>query len=266
MRDAPLELRALPGLPEVRPGDDLAAIIHAALARASLVLRPGDALVVAQKVVSKAEGRFIDLATVTPSARAIELAATVRKDPRFVEVVLAESTEVVRAVPDILITRHRQGFVMANAGIDRSNVPGAGEDRVLLLPLDCDAAARRLRERIAGLMHPRQGDAGAAPVSWPAVVVSDSFGRPWRQGTVNVALGVAGMPALRDLRGGSDREGRVLQTTQVALADALAAAAGLVMGESIEGTPVVLARGLDFSGPLADGQALVRPPAEDLFR
>ena len=262
MTGAPLELRALPGLPEVRPGDDLAAMVHAALARAAITLRAGDALVIAQKVVSKAEGRFVDLTTVTPSARALELAAVVRKDPRFVEVVLAESTEVVRAVPDILITRHRQGFVMANAGIDRSNVPGAGDDRVLLLPLDCDAAARRLRADLAA----HASAASGAAILPPAVVVSDSFGRPWRQGTVNVALGVAGMPALRDLRGGTDREGRVLQTTQVALADALAAAAGLVMGEATEGTPVVLARGLDFSGPLADGQALVRPPAGDLFR
>lgn len=255
MRDAPLELRALRGLPEVRAGDDLAALIRDALARDALVLREGDAIVVAQKIVSKAEGRAVRLSTVVPGARAQALAATVRKDPRFVELVLAESTEVLRAVPDILITRHLQGFVMANAGIDRSNVPGADDDTVLLLPLDCDASAQRLRERLA------EGKGRA-----PAVVVSDSFGRPWRQGTVNVALGVAGMPALRDLRGGLDREGRVLQSTQVALADALAAAAGLVMGETTESTPVVLARGLDFSGPLADGRSLIRPPDEDLFR
>ena len=249
MRDAPLELRALEGLPEIRRGDDLAALIGAALVRQGIAQRAGDALIVAQKIVSKSEGRVVDLATVTPSTRAVELAAQVRKDPRFVEVVLSESVEVVRAVPDILITRHRQGFVMANAGIDRSNVPGAGDDLVLLLPEDCDASARRLCERLTC-----------------AIVISDSFGRPWRQGTVNVALGVAGMPALRDHRGGVDREGRVLQTTQVALADALAAAAGLVMGETTESTPVVLARGLDFSGPLADGRSLIRPPDEDLFR
>lgn len=255
MRDAPLELRALTGLPEIRRGDDLAGLIGEAMVRQQITLRGGDALVVAQKVVSKSEGRVVDLAAVTPSVRATELAARVRKDPRFVEVVLAESSEVVRAVPDILITRHRQGFVMANAGIDRSNVPGADADLVLLLPADCDASARRLRERLTGAD-------GVAP----AVVISDSFGRPWRQGTVNVALGVAGMPALRDLRGGVDREGRVLQATQVALADALAAAAGLVMGETTESTPVVLARGLDFSGPLADGRSLIRPPDEDLFR
>lgn len=259
MRDAPLELRALEGLPEIRRGDDLAALIGAALVRQGITLRAGDALVVAQKVVSKSEGRVVDLATVTPSARAVELAARVRKDPRFVEVVLAESSAVVRAVPDILITRHRQGFVMANAGIDRSNLPGAEDDLVLLLPEDCDASARRLREGLTTVAFVPDGVA-------PAVVISDSFGRPWRQGTVNVALGVAGMPAVRDHRGGFDREGRVLQTTQVALADALAAAAGLVMGETTESTPVVLARGLDFSGPLADGRSLIRPPDEDLFR
>lgn len=259
MRDAPLELRALEGLPEIRRGDDLAALIGAALVRQGITLRAGDALIVAQKIVSKSEGRVVDLATVTPSARAVELAARVRKDPRFVETVLAESVEVVRAVPDILITRHRQGFVMANAGIDRSNVPGAEDDLVLLLPEDCDASAQRLRERLTTAAVVPDGVA-------PAVVISDSFGRPWRQGTVNVALGVAGMPALRDHRGGFDREGRVLQTTQVALADALAAAAGLVMGETTESTPVVLARGLDFSGPLADGRSLIRPPDEDLFR
>lgn len=265
MPDPGLEILALPGLPEVRPGDDLAALIHAALVRAAITLRAGDALVVAQKIVSKSERRLVRLSAVAPSARARELAAVVRKDPRFVELVLAESVEVLRAVPDILITRHRQGFVMANAGIDRSNVPGADDDAVLLLPLDCDASAQRLREGIAALAARAVG-AGAPPPPAPAVLISDSFGRPWRQGTVNVALGVAGMPALRDLRGGVDREGRVLQSTQVALADALAAAAGLVMGETTEGTPVVLARGLDISGPLADGQALIRPTDEDLFR
>jgi coenzyme F420-0:L-glutamate ligase/coenzyme F420-1:gamma-L-glutamate ligase len=262
MARAALALQALPGLPEIGRGDDLAALILDALASAGLRLQPGDALVVAQKIVSKAEGRRVDLATVSPSARAIELAARVQKDPRFVEVVLSESSEVLRAVPGVLVTRHRQGYVMANAGIDRSNVPAApgaaADDTVLLLPIDCDASAARLRARIAAL-----GPLGAAE---PAVVISDSFGRPWRQGVVNVALGVAGLPALRDLRGGRDREGRSLQTTQVALADAVAAAAGLVMGEATEGTPVVHVRGLDISGPLTDGQVLIRPLDEDLFR
>ncbi|NDE00927.1 MAG: coenzyme F420-0:L-glutamate ligase [Gammaproteobacteria bacterium] len=248
---AAVAFRALPGLPEVEPGADLPRLIREALQAAALELQPRDVLVVAQKIVSKAEGRQRRLAEVSPSSAAIELAATVRKDPRFVELVLEESSAVVRAVPDILITRHRSGFVMANAGIDRSNLPNA-EDTVLLLPLDCDASAQALRAAFAPLEI--------------GVIISDSFGRPWRQGTVNVALGVAGFPAMLDRRGTTDRHGRVMQTTHIALADAVAAGAGLVMGETIEGTPVVHVRGLDFSAPLADGQSLVRAVSEDLFR
>jgi len=248
---APVAFRALPGLPEVEPGADLPRLIRAALRAADIELQPRDVLVVAQKIISKAEGRQRRLADVTASPAAVELAMTVRKDPRFVELVLAESSAVVRAVPDILITRHRSGFVMANAGIDRSNLPNA-EETVLLLPLDCDASAQALRAAFAPI------DVG--------VIISDSFGRPWRQGTVNVALGVAGFPAMLDQRGSLDRHGRVMQTTQIALGDAVAAGAGLVMGETIEGTPVVHVRGLDFSAPLTDGQSLVRGTAEDLFR
>jgi coenzyme F420-0:L-glutamate ligase/coenzyme F420-1:gamma-L-glutamate ligase len=262
MASAPLVVQPLPGLPEIRRGDDLATLIFAALRRADLALQAGDVLVVAQKIVSKAEGRSVDLRTITPSSKAVELAARVQKDARFVEVVLSESAEVVRAAPGVLVTRHRLGFVMANAGIDRSNVPAEDatrpEDTVLLLPVDCDGSAARLRARITAL-----APLGAAE---PAVVISDSFGRPWRQGVVNIALGVAGLPALRDLRGGLDREGRSLQMTQVAVADALAAVAGLAMGEAAEGMPVVHVRGLDISGPLSDGQSLIRPPNEDLFR
>jgi|688.fasta_scaffold29497_3 coenzyme F420-0:L-glutamate ligase/coenzyme F420-1:gamma-L-glutamate ligase len=262
MASAPLVVQPLPGLPEIRRGDDLATLILAALRRADLALQAGDVLVVAQKIVSKAEGRSVDLRTITPSSKAVELAARVQKDARFVEVVLSESAEVVRAAPGVLVTRHRLGFVMANAGIDRSNVPAEDatrpEDTVLLLPVDCDGSAARLRARITAL-----APLGAAE---PAVVISDSFGRPWRQGVVNIALGVAGLPALRDLRGGLDREGRSLQMTQVAVADALAAVAGLAMGEAAEGMPVVHVRGLDISGPLSDGQSLIRPPNEDLFR
>jgi coenzyme F420-0:L-glutamate ligase/coenzyme F420-1:gamma-L-glutamate ligase len=262
MASAPLVVQPLPGLPEIRRGDDLATLILAALRRADLALQAGDVLVVAQKIVSKAEGRSVDLRTITPSSKAVELAARVQKDARFVEVVLSESAEVVRAAPGVLVTRHRLGFVMANAGIDRSNVPAEDatrpEDTVLLLPVDCDGSAARLRARITAL-----APLGAAE---PAVVISDSFGRPWRQGVVNIALGVAGLPALRDLRGGLDREGRSLQMTPVAVADALAAVAGLAMGEAAEGMPVVHVRGLDISGPLSDGQSLIRPPNEDLFR
>lgn len=242
---------ALTGLPEIRAGDDLAALIRHAIHESGLVLESHDLLVVAQKIVSKAEGRLVRLAEVTPSVEAEALALKVQKDPRFVELVLRESSEVVRAVSNILITRHRCGWVMANAGIDRSNIPNA-DDHVLLLPEDCDASARRLREALAP--------------EHPAVIISDSFGRPWREGTVNVALGVAGYASVLDLRGTVDREGRTLQSTQIALADAIAAGAGLVMGESTEGIPVTLVRGLDFSAPLSDGRSLVRPSEGDLFR
>jgi coenzyme F420-0:L-glutamate ligase/coenzyme F420-1:gamma-L-glutamate ligase len=242
---------AVSGLPEIRAGDDLAALIRQAIHENGFALESHDLLVIAQKIVSKAEGRLVRLTEVTPSVEAEALALKVQKDPRFVELVLRESSEVVRAVPNILITRHRCGWVMANAGIDRSNIPNA-DDHVLLLPEDCDASARRLREALAP--------------EHPAVIISDSFGRPWREGTVNVALGVAGYASMLDLRGTTDREGRTLQSTQIALADAIAAGAGLVMGESTEGIPVTLVRGLDFSAPLSDGRSLVRPSEGDLFR
>ena len=224
-----LELRALGGIPEIRPGDDLASILQTALRADEIELQSGDVLVIAQKIVSKAENRFLDLRSLSPSPRATEIANAIGKDAAFVEAVLRESTEVVRTAPNTLITRHRAGFVMANAGIDRSNVPG-DEHTVLLLPEDCDASAARLRAEF--------------PQPAPGIVISDSFGRPWREGVVNVALGVAGIVALIDRRGGVDRHGRTLQVTQIALADAIAAAAGIVMGETTEGTPVVWMRGL----------------------
>jgi len=253
LNSMPSEVRfhGLRGLPEVGVGADLAALIREAVITSDLTLQSKDLLVVAQKIVSKAEGRLVRLAEVTPSAEARTLAIKVQKDPRFVELVLRESKEILRAVPHILITRHRCGWVMANAGIDRSNISQA-DDRVLLLPEDCDASARRLRE--------------ALEPEHPAIIISDSFGRPWREGTVNVALGVAGYTGVLDLRGTKDRLGRTLQSTQIALADAVAAGAGLVMGESTEGIPVTLVRGLDFSLPLSDGQSIVRPSGGDLFR
>jgi coenzyme F420-0:L-glutamate ligase/coenzyme F420-1:gamma-L-glutamate ligase len=212
--------------------------------------------VFAQKVVSKAEGRFRDLADTVPSIRAQEIAALCGKDPRLVELVLQESSEVVRVAPNVLITRHRCGYVMANAGIDRSNT-GAAPDAatVLLLPEDPDASARALRDRLAA-------HSGVAP----GVIVSDSFGRPWRLGTVNVALGVCGLPAVVDQRGGRDRDGRTLLVTQVAVADAIAAGAGLALGEATEGTPMVHVRGFASHAACGDGRALVRPDHEDLFR
>jgi coenzyme F420-0:L-glutamate ligase/coenzyme F420-1:gamma-L-glutamate ligase len=255
MTGAALTLQALPGVPEIEPGCDLAAALLDAAAAAGIDFADRDVLVVAQKVVSKAEGRYLDLPGLQPGAAAVELAARTGKDPRFVEAVLRESRGVVRAARNVLITRHRLGFVMANAGIDRSNLPRGDVDRVLLLPLDPDASARALRAAISRRHGVEVG-----------VVVSDSFGRPWRVGTTNVALGVAGLPALLDQRGGRDRHGRTLETTQVALADAVAAAAGIAMGEAAESTPAVRVRGLHWIAVEGGGQALIRPEAEDLFQ
>jgi len=185
----------------------------------------------------------------------MELAAQTRKDARLVEVVLSESQEVMRAVPNVLIVRHRLGFVMANAGIDRSNVPGAAQDRVLLLPNDPDASAARLRDELSARWQ--------VPV---AVLISDSFGRAWRNGVVNVAIGAAGLPSIIDRRGEYDREGRALEMTEVAMADAIAAGAALVMGEASEGTPVVIARGLQWTANERNAAALLRATDQDLFR
>ena len=246
-----VDLRALPGIPMVEPGDDLARLIGEGLARAGLELRAGDVIVVAQKIVSKAEGRTVDLATVTPSARAVELAAEVQKDPRLVELILSESVRVVRSRPNVLIVEHRLGFVMANAGIDQSNVaPQDGVERALLLPVDPDGSAEALR----------------AKLSASAVVIIDSFGRAWRRGTVGIAIGAAGLPALLDLRGNPDLFGRILQVSISGFADEIAAAASLVMGQGDEAQPVVLVRGLTWSAPANPAAELVRPAAEDMFR
>ena len=248
-----ISFTALQGIPDINAGDDLAAILAAVLPS---TVTAGDLLVVAQKIISKAEGRYVDLKTVSPSARARELAGITGKDPRLIELILAESSDVLRAQPNVLIVRHRLGYVMANAGIDRSNVRSpAGEERVLLLPQDADASAASLRE---GLRKKIGLDLG--------IIVSDSFGRPWRNGVVNVALGAAGLPALIDRRGEADLYGRAMEVTQVAIADAVAAAAGLAMGEAAEGLPAILVRGLVTTAPHCAVQALIRPLAEDLFR
>ena len=246
-----IEILPLTGIGEVLPGADLAAILADALQASAIAPRPGDVLVVTQKIVSKAEGRFVDLATVIPGERATTLAETTRKDARLVELVLRESTDVLRAVPNVLITRHRAGHVMANAGIDRSNIGDGAGEQALLLPADADVSAERLWEALEKRC---------------AVVISDSFGRPWRYGVVNVAIGVAGMPSLIDRRGDLDRDGRRLEVTQIALGDMIATAAGLAMGEAAEGIPAVLVRGVDWSGPDRPADALVRPLAEDLFQ
>ena len=251
-----VKLAALAGIKLVEPGDDLGAVAVAAFATNGLAPEDGDVLVVAQKIVSKAEGRYVDLAAVRPSAAAEALAAEVDKDPRFVEVVLSESRRVVRRRPGLLIVEHRLGFVMANAGVDHSNVPtAAAAERVLLLPLDPDGSARALREDLIAAFGAR-----------PAVIVSDSFGRAWRKGTVGVALGAAGLPALVDLRGQPDLFGRQLQVTETGFADEIATAAGLLMGQANEGVPMVLVRGLSWSAPEAPAADLVRPAEHDLFR
>jgi coenzyme F420-0:L-glutamate ligase / coenzyme F420-1:gamma-L-glutamate ligase len=251
-----LNLVALPGIPAIRAGDDLARILGDALAAAGLPPQAGDVLVVTHKVVSKAEGRVVALAEVRPSPRARRLAAATGKTAALVELILSESREVLRTRPGLIITEHRLGMVMANAGVDRSNVPGGGEARhVLLLPRDPDGSSEALRRALA--------ERFAVPL---AVVISDSVGRAWRNGVVGLALGAAGLPALLDLRGRRDLEGRQLEVTQVGLADAIAAAAQLLMGEADEGRPAVLVRGLSWDGPALPASALIRARAADLFR
>ena len=255
-RTAALELLAVPGLPMIQPGDDLAKLISEGLARGNIAPRKDDVIVVAQKVVSKAEGRSVDLATVKPSARAVELAQEVQKDPRLVELILSESVRVVRSRPNVLIVEHRLGFVMANAGVDQSNVgPTDGVERALLLPLDPDGTAEALRKKLSIKF--------GVPL---AVVVTDSFGRAWRRGTAGVAIGASGLPALLDLRGNPDLFGRTLQVSISGFADEIAAAASLVMGQGDEAQPVVLVRGLTWSTANNPASELVRPAAEDMFR
>lgn len=248
----PGDVRVIPltGLPELEDGDDLAALLGGAIARAG-GLEPGDVLVVAQKAVSKVEGRVVRLADVEPSAWAQELAGE-EGDPRQVEVILSEAREVVRSRPPLVIAETKHGFVCASAGVDASNAKGEGT--VILLPLDPDRSARELRQRLGDLL-------GVAP----AVVVSDSFGRAWRTGTTDVALGVAGMAPLRDLRGKRDSRGYELQSTMIAVADEIAGAAELVLGKT-RGVPAAIVRGAD--PPAGDGTAseLVMPRDRDLFR
>ncbi len=251
-----MSLVALEGIPEVAAGAALAPLILAALERHAYEASEDDVLLVCQKVVSKSENRFVDLAAIEVSGRSRELAALCGKDPRLVEIILRESTDVVRCAPQVLIVRHRLGFVMANAGVDQSNVPNS-DSQVLLLPLDPDGSAAALR-----------ADLSQALGSSPAVVITDTFGRPWRQGVCGTAIGSSGLVTLLDRRGEKDRFGRALKVTQVAIADGMAAAATLLMGEGAEGRPVVLARGLPRNWRSSSARAadLQRPLAEDLFR
>jgi coenzyme F420-0:L-glutamate ligase/coenzyme F420-1:gamma-L-glutamate ligase len=238
----------------VQPGDDLPALILDGLDRAGQALQDRDVVVIAQKVVSKAEGRIVDLAYVVPSPAALSLAAEIGKDPRIVEVVLSESKKVVRSRPNLMIMQHRLGFVMANAGVDQSNVAEPdGRHRALLLPLDPDASAEAIRSRLAV-----QANIG--------VVISDSFGRPWRRGTAGVAIGSAGIPSVIDLRGQPDLFGRTLEVSIIGFADEIAAAASLLQGQAAEAQPVIVVRGLAWRAPDVPVAGVIRPPEEDLFQ
>lgn len=265
-----LSLTAIPGVPLIHPGDDLPEIIWQAICEAqargeSPTLQDGDILVLAQKIVSKAEGHLVHLSRVQPSPRAIELATISGKDPRLVELILRESRQVLRARPGTIIVEHRLGFICANAGIDHSNVSfeaglgipedASSEEWVLLLPQNPDASAQWIRQRLESVSGARLG-----------VMIVDSHGRAWRLGTVGVAIGLAGMPGLVDLRGMPDLFGFRLRITQVGAADELAAAASLVMGQAAEGTPLVHARGFPYA--LRDGSLLelLRPKDQDMFR
>jgi coenzyme F420-0:L-glutamate ligase / coenzyme F420-1:gamma-L-glutamate ligase len=251
-----VRLIGLGGVPLVRERDDLCEIILAALAQSGEALISGDMLVVAQKIVSKTQGRYVELASVTPSAHALELAEVVEKDPRVIELILRESSEVLRVRRDVIVVVHRLGFVMANAGIDFSNAEAnKGDARVLLLPSDPDGECERLRLALQARTSASIG-----------IIINDSHGRAWRNGTVGVAIGASGVPALLDLRGKPDLFGRPLKITQVGLADELAAAASLLMGQADEGTPIVLIRGVRCQRREGRAAELIRPKELDLFR
>jgi coenzyme F420-0:L-glutamate ligase / coenzyme F420-1:gamma-L-glutamate ligase len=251
-----LTLIALDGIPLVQPGDDLSSLIAEALARLGETLVDGDILVVAQKIVSKSENRLVDIADVTPSARAETLAKSVDKDPRVVEVILQESRAVIREKPGVLIVENNLGLIMANAGIDHSNVESDGPDEtLLLLPLDPDASAETLRHNL--------NDRFGADIG---IVVNDSVGRAWRIGTMGLAIGIAGLPAVVDLRGEKDLFGRELRVSEEAVADELAAAASLLQGQGAEGKPVVLIRGFSSSADPQPASAALRPADMDMFR
>lgn len=249
-----LILTPLQNIPLIQPGDDLAGIILRTLALSSLKLETGDIIVLAQKIVSKAEGRLVELATVNPSPAALELAATTKKDPRLAELVLRESSTVLRARSGSVIVEHRLGFVCANAGIDHSNVAG-NEEWALLLPEDPDRSAVEIRTRLEEATGTQIG-----------VMIIDSHGRAWRIGTVGTVIGLSGIPAIVDLRGKTDLSGYTLKITIVAAADELAAAASLMMGQAAEGTPVVHVRGFPY--PLGEGslKELLRSKDQDMFR
>lgn len=247
---------ALAGMPRVQPGDDLAALLIAALDANGIRPQHHDVLVIAQKIVSKSEGAFAVLADQVPSPEAERVAAIVGKDPRLMQAVVAQSREVLRAKRNILIVETRHGFVMANAGVDQSNLDASDQGaRVLLLPADPDASAAALKARLDAHYGCQIG-----------VVISDSVGRAWRLGTVGLAIGAAGVPSLWDRRGEADMSGRTLEVTEVAFADAVASSAVLAMGEGAEGKPAALVRGLSWTAPERPAKVLLRPRHEDMFR
>ena len=246
---------ALPDVPLIQPGDDLIRVIADGVARAGIEVVAGDVFVLAQKIVSKSENRYVYLDNVVPSVRALELAKTVGKDPRHIEIVLSESTEVVRTRKNVMIVAHRLGFVMANAGIDESNIEQDRGHRVLLLPENPDASCEQLKAGLDRRFGVKVG-----------IVMNDSFGRPWRNGVVGVAVGSAGVPSLQSMIGEPDLFSRPMQVTEIAIADELAAAASLVMGQAAEGQPIVHVRGFSSSAPANRASALVRPREQDLFR
>ena len=255
-----LTLTPLQSIPLIRHGDNLADVLLNALQHTDITMQSGDILVLAQKIVSKAEGRTVNLATITPSNKALELAPQTGKDPRVIELILQESNEILRTRPGAIIVEHRLGFVCANAGIDHSNAKGENadvkaEDWVLLLPENPDKSAEEIRKRIESTTGTHIG-----------VLIIDSHGRAWREGTVGLTIGVSGLPTLVDLRGQPDLFGFKLQITQVGAADELAAAASLMMGQAAEGTPAVHVRGFPY--PLQEGKLneLLRPKEQDLFR
>jgi coenzyme F420-0:L-glutamate ligase/coenzyme F420-1:gamma-L-glutamate ligase len=253
---APVSLYALPGLPLVEPGDDLALLIGNALRENDLWLVDGDIIVIAQKIVSKSEGLYVNLDEVVPSEQALALAPRLGKDPRHVEVVLSESEEIVKVGDHVIVAAHKLGFVMANAGIDESNIShGDGGGRVLLLPRDPDRSAAALKARLDEEFSVSIG-----------VIINDSFGRPWRNGVVGVALGAAGVPALVDRIGDRDLFGRKLKVTEIAVADEIASAASLIMGQASEGLPAILVRGFRTYAPERPASALLRDRKRDMFR
>jgi coenzyme F420-0:L-glutamate ligase/coenzyme F420-1:gamma-L-glutamate ligase len=246
---------ALPDIPLVQPGDDICDLIKAGLAAAGIVPQGGDVIVIAQKIISKSENRYLRLNDLVPSGKAVEIATVTGKDPRLVEAVLSESTEVLRIKKNVMVVAHRRGFVMANAGIDESNIAHGDGGQVLLLPADPDASCAAIRARLESDYKVALG-----------VIINDSFGRAWRNGVVGVALGAAGISSLQSLIGSPDLFGRRMKVTEVAIADELAAAASLVMGQGAEGLPVVHVRGYRNRAPVNDAAALIRPKDQDMFR